>query len=62
MMQDDAPETKPRSSLPAKYRNPENEAETWTGRGHRPKWLKAALAAGAALERFAVNLNGEARE
>lgn len=36
-----------------KYRNAET-GETWTGRGLQPKWLKAALAAGAQLSDFAV--------
>lgn len=29
----------------AKYRNPENPNQTWTGKGRQPKWFKAALAA-----------------
>ena len=29
-----------------KYRNPENTAQTWTGRGRQPAWFKAALANG----------------
>ncbi|MEX0283167.1 MAG: H-NS family nucleoid-associated regulatory protein [Paracoccaceae bacterium] len=30
----------------AKYRNPNNPAETWTGRGRKPRWLNEAIAAG----------------
>lgn len=37
-----------------KYRNSENEQETWTGRGRKPTWLIDALAAGKDLEDFAV--------
>jgi len=37
----------------AKYRNAAT-GDAWTGRGLQPKWLKAALAAGAKLEDFAV--------
>ena len=38
-----------------KYRNPENEAEVWAGRGNRPRWLVAALKGGRKkLEDFAV--------
>jgi DNA-binding protein H-NS len=37
----------------AKYRNAET-GESWTGRGLQPKWLKAALAAGAKIEDFSV--------
>lgn len=37
-----------------KYVNPANAAETWTGRGKRPRWLADALASGASLSQFAV--------
>lgn len=37
-----------------KYRNSENNQETWTGRGRKPTWLVDALAAGKDLEDFAV--------
>jgi DNA-binding protein H-NS len=33
-----------------KYRDPKNSANTWGGSGPRPAWIKAALAAGVALE------------
>jgi DNA-binding protein H-NS len=32
------------------FQNPENSAETWSGRGAQPAWVKVALAAGKALE------------
>jgi DNA-binding protein H-NS len=37
-----------------KYRNKENPAETWTGRGRQPKWLAAKLAKGSKLADFAI--------
>ncbi len=37
-----------------KYRNSDNNEETWTGRGRKPKWLVDALAAGNDLEDFAI--------
>jgi DNA-binding protein H-NS len=37
-----------------KYRNPENPAETWAGRGLRPRWLTAAIKGGKKLEDFAI--------
>jgi DNA-binding protein H-NS len=40
--------------LPPRYRNPKNRKETWAGRGHRPRWLVAALKGGKKLEAFAV--------
>ena len=30
----------------AKYANPENAAQTWTGKGRQPQWFKDAIAAG----------------
>ena len=32
------------------HRNPNNPAETWTGRGRKPRWLVAALDAGNTVE------------
>ncbi len=37
-----------------KYRNSDNNEETWTGRGRKPTWLVEALTAGRDLEDFAV--------
>src|SRR5215468_7584399 len=38
----------PRTRRPAKakYRNPADPAQIWSGRGKRPRWFSAALAAG----------------
>ncbi len=33
--------------VPAKYRNPANPEQTWTGRGVAPMWVQALKAAGA---------------
>lgn len=38
----------------AKYRNPENAAVTWSGRGRQPGWFKSALEAGRLPESMAV--------
>ncbi|MDN6308739.1 H-NS histone family protein [Psychrobacter sp.] len=37
-----------------KYRNTDNDEETWTGRGRKPTWLVEALASGRDIEEFAV--------
>jgi DNA-binding protein H-NS len=37
-----------------KYRNPENPAETWAGRGLKPRWLAAAVKGGKKLEDFLI--------
>ena len=41
------------SPVAAKYRHPQTGA-TWTGRGLKPRWLAAELAAGKKLEDFNV--------
>jgi DNA-binding protein H-NS len=43
-----------RGSVAPKYRNPENPAETWAGRGLKPRWLAAAIKAGRKLEDFLI--------
>lgn len=30
----------------AKYHNPKDSTQTWTGKGRQPNWFKAAMAAG----------------
>ena len=30
----------------AKYRNPDDSSQTWTGKGRQPNWFRAALAKG----------------
>jgi len=43
-----------RGVVAPKYRNPDNPAETWAGRGLRPRWLAAALKTGKKLEDFSI--------
>lgn len=38
-----------------KYRNPKNPAETWSGRGKQPRWLKAQLRAGKKLDDLLID-------
>jgi DNA-binding protein H-NS len=49
----------PRGAVPPKYRNPENPAETWAGRGLKPRWLAAALKSGKKLEDFSIEAAGK---
>lgn len=37
-------------SVPPKYRNPVDPAQTWAGRGVQPRWFREALAAGRSAE------------
>ncbi len=38
----------------AKYANPDDRTQTWTGRGRKPNWLIARLKKGASLEDFSI--------
>lgn len=49
---DKAPRKRALSS--PKYANPVNRADTWTGRGRKPRWFIEALAAGRAPEDLAI--------
>ena len=39
----------------AKYRNPKDPAQTWTGRGRKPNWLIDAVKKGGKIDSFAVS-------
>ena len=45
----------PRGPVAPKYRNPANPAETWAGRGLKPRWLTAAMKSGKTLEHFSID-------
>jgi DNA-binding protein H-NS len=49
----------PRGAVAPKYRDPENPAETWAGRGLKPRWLAAALKSGKELEDFSIEASGK---
>ena len=38
----------------AKYANPDDASETWTGRGRKPRWLVAKIKAGEKQEKFLI--------
>ena len=38
-----------------KFRNPDNPAETWAGRGRKPKWVEEKLAEGRQLSDLRVD-------
>lgn len=46
----------PRKRAPAvaKFANPANSADTWSGRGRKPRWFAEALAAGKRPEDMAI--------
>jgi DNA-binding protein H-NS len=41
-------------TVAAKYANPDDPSETWTGRGRKPRWLNAKLQEGAKIEKFLI--------
>lgn len=43
-----------RKPVAAKYRNPADASQTWSGRGKRPRWLADAITAGKTLESFEI--------
>ena len=38
----------------AKYRNPADASQTWTGRGLAPKWMQELLGSGRSKEEFEI--------
>lgn len=43
-----------RKPVKPRYQNPDNTAETWTGRGKQPRWLAEKIKAGAKPEDFLI--------
>lgn len=43
-----------KAKAPAKYANPADKSQTWSGRGRQPQWYKDAIAGGAAPESLAI--------
>lgn len=43
-----------KSKRPAKYQNPQNAKESWSGQGRKPKWIEEQLAKGKKLEDFLI--------
>jgi len=40
--------------IQARYQNPDDNKQTWAGRGRQPKWLAVGLAGGKSLEDFHI--------
>jgi len=43
------------TKVPPRFYNPDNPSETWSGRGLRPRWMVAALAAGRSIEEMILD-------
>ncbi len=46
--------TRKRAPAVAKYANPADTSETWSGRGRKPRWFASALAGGKRPEDLAI--------
>lgn len=46
--------TRKRTASAPRYANPANPAETWTGRGRKPRWFSDAMAKGRKPEDLAI--------
>ena len=51
---DDTKGKKKRAPVSPKYADPANPANTWSGRGRKPKWMVEAIASGRSPEDFAI--------
>jgi DNA-binding protein H-NS len=49
-----SPERRPYPKVEAKFRNPDNPSETWSGRGKTPRWLARLIADGRKLDEFRI--------
>jgi len=46
--------TRKRAPATAKYANPANASETWSGRGRKPRWFEAAMKSGKSADDMAI--------
>ena len=45
---------KAKAKVPAKYCNPADKSQTWSGRGRQPVWFKEALKAGKSMKSLEI--------
>lgn len=45
---------KARGKVPAKYRNPADASQTWTGRGRQPLWVAQAISSGKSMDALLI--------
>jgi DNA-binding protein H-NS len=50
---------RPYPPVHAKYRNPDQPSETWSGRGKQPRWLVAQLRSGRRIEDFSIRVRNK---
>ena len=57
-----APKKTPRAKAAAKYANPANPTQTWTGRGKQPAWFAEALTNGTTKDAMELSTSEETSE
>lgn len=45
---------KPVKAVPAKYQNPKDSSQKWSGRGRQPTWVKDHLEKGGAMDAMLI--------
>jgi len=51
----ETPERRPYPKVHPKFRNPKPPHQTWSGRGHRPRWVRELLAAGKTIDDLRID-------
>lgn len=54
IIEDNEKPVKKGKKVAAKYRNPDDETQTWTGRGVSPKWMQVLVEAGHDKSEFLI--------
>jgi DNA-binding protein H-NS len=49
------PQRRPYPKVHPKFRNPERPHQTWSGRGHQPRWVRELLAAGKTIDDLRID-------
>ncbi|MFA3919332.1 H-NS histone family protein [Ruegeria hyattellae] len=48
------PKKKAKAKVAAKYRNPDDPKQTWSGRGRKPNWVNDAIKAGKSIDELEI--------
>jgi DNA-binding protein H-NS len=51
----ETPERRPYPKVHPKFRNPKPPHQTWSGRGHQPRWVRELLAAGKTTDDLRID-------
>jgi DNA-binding protein H-NS len=51
----ETPERRPYPKIHPKFRNPKPPHQTWSGRGHQPRWVRELLAAGKTINDLRID-------